>query len=91
MVSERLQDLGSRRIDDMNATGIHMQILSLTSPGVQIFDAPTGVALARAANDELAAAIAAHPTRFAGLAAIAPQDPAAAAARSSSAACGRSA
>ncbi len=80
LVSERLQDLGTRRIDDMNATGIHLQILSVTSPGVQIFDAATGVALARAANDELAAAIAAHPTRFAGLAAIAPQDPGAAAA-----------
>jgi predicted TIM-barrel fold metal-dependent hydrolase len=79
-VSERLQDLGARRIDDMDATGIHMQILSITSPGVQIFDAPTGTALARAANDELAAAIAANPTRFAGLAAIAPQNPAAAAA-----------
>ena len=34
---------------------------------MQIFDAPTGVALARATNDELAAAIAAHPTRYAGL------------------------
>ena len=78
-VSERLQDLGARRIDDMNATGIHMQILSITSPGVQIFPASTGTALARAANDELAAAIAAHPTRFAGLATIAPQDPAGAA------------
>ena len=71
--------MGSRRIDDMNATGIHMQILSLTSPGVQIFDAATGTALARATNDELAAAIAAYPTRYAGLAAIAPQNPAAAA------------
>ena len=72
-VSERLQDLGARRIGDMDATGIDLQILSLTSPGVQIFDAATGTALARAINDELAAAIAAHPTRFAGLAAIAPQ------------------
>ena len=74
-----MQDLGARRIADMDATGIALQILSLTSPGVQIFDAATGTALARAANDELAAAIAAHPTRYAGLAAIAPQDPAAAA------------
>jgi 2,3-dihydroxybenzoate decarboxylase len=73
-VSERLQDLGARRVDDMNATGVHMQVLSLTSPGVQIFDAATGTALARAINDELTAAIAAHPTRFAGLAAIAPQN-----------------
>ena len=79
LVSERLQDLGARRIADMDATGIDVQILSITSPGVQIFDAATGVALARAANDELAAAIAAYPTRYAGLAAIAPQKPAAAA------------
>jgi 2,3-dihydroxybenzoate decarboxylase len=78
-VSARLEDLGQRRIDDMDATGIAVQILSLTSPGVQIFDADTAVGLARSANDELAAAIAAHPTRYAGLAAIAPQNPAAAA------------
>jgi 2,3-dihydroxybenzoate decarboxylase len=79
-VSERLQDLGARRIDDMNATGIDLQILSVTSPGVQIFDAATGTALARATNDELAAAIAANPMRFAGLATIAPQNPKGAAA-----------
>ena len=78
-VAERLEDLGERRLADMDATGIAMQVLSLTSPGVQIFDAPTAVSLARAANDELAAAIAAHPTRYAGLAAISPQNPAAAA------------
>jgi 2,3-dihydroxybenzoate decarboxylase len=78
-VAERLQDLGARRIGDMDSTGIDFQILSLTSPGVQIFDAATGTALARATNDELAAAIAANPTRFAGLAAVAPQNPAAAA------------
>jgi 2,3-dihydroxybenzoate decarboxylase len=78
-VAARLEDLGQRRIDDMDATGVAMQILSITSPGVQIFDAVEGTALARAANDELAAAIAAHPTRYAGLAAIAPQDPQAAA------------
>jgi 2,3-dihydroxybenzoate decarboxylase len=73
------EDLGQPRIDDMDATGVAMQILSITSPGVQIFDAAEGTALARAANDELAAAVAAHPTRYAGLAAIAPQDPQAAA------------
>lgn len=78
-VSARLEDLGKRRIADMDSCGIDLQILSLTSPGVQIFDAATGTALARAANNELAEAIAAHPTRYAGLAAIAPQDPAGAA------------
>jgi len=63
----------------MDATGIDLQILSLTCPGVQIFDAATACALARSSNDLLAEAIRRHPTRFAGLAAIAPQDPAEAA------------
>ena len=33
-VAARLVDLGELRIADMDATGIAMQILSLTSPGV---------------------------------------------------------
>ena len=75
----RIQDLDAQRIADMDATGIDLQILSLTCPGVQIFDAATACALARSSNDLLAEAIRRHPTRFAGLAAIAPQDPAEAA------------
>jgi 2,3-dihydroxybenzoate decarboxylase len=41
-IIERLQDLGERRLGDMDASGIDRQILSLTSPGVQVFDADTG-------------------------------------------------
>jgi 2,3-dihydroxybenzoate decarboxylase len=78
-IIDRLQNLGAERIADMDASGIDMQVLSLTSPGVQVFDAATANALARDSNDELAAAIARHPTRFVGLAAAAPQDPPAAA------------
>jgi 5-carboxyvanillate decarboxylase len=78
-VLQRIQNLGQQRIADMDATGIDMQILSLSCPGVQIFDAPTATALAHSSNDFLAAAIRKYPTRFAGLAAVAPQDPAAAA------------
>jgi 5-carboxyvanillate decarboxylase len=78
-LAERIQDLGERRLHDMDATGIAMQILSLTAPGVQVFDAPEATALARSFNDQLADAISKHPDRFAGLAAIAPQDPAGAA------------
>jgi 2,3-dihydroxybenzoate decarboxylase len=63
----------------MDSTGIAMQVLGLTAPGVQIFDAGTAVGLASAANDELAEAIARHPDRYTGLAAIAPHDPVAAA------------
>ena len=78
-IVERLQNLGAERIADMDASGIDMQVLSLTSPGVQVFDAATATALAAASNDELAAAIKKYPTRYVGLAAAAPQDPQAAA------------
>ena len=75
----RLSDIGEGRIRDMDATGIDMQILSLTSPGVQVFDKATANALATSSNDEVAEAIRKHPARFAGLVAAAPQDPQAAA------------
>ena len=78
-VVERLQDLGDRRIADMDATGISRQIVSLTAPGIQVFDADTAVELATTYNDQLADAVRAHPDRYTALAAIAPQNPAAAA------------
>ena len=76
---ERVQDLGARRLADMDAAGIDMQLLLLTSPGVQVFDAAIATALAISTNDQLAETIRKHPTRFAGLAAVAPQAPQAAA------------
>jgi 2,3-dihydroxybenzoate decarboxylase len=74
-IIQKLQQLDERRVADMDATGIDRQVLSLTGPGVQIFDAATAVSVARSSNDHLAAAIAKHPTRFVGLAAVAPQAP----------------
>ena len=79
-VVERLQDLGERRIADMDATGIGRQLISLTAPGLQVFDKDTAAGLATEYNDQLAEAVAAHPDRFSALAAISPQRPAAAAA-----------
>jgi 2,3-dihydroxybenzoate decarboxylase len=75
-LAERIQDLGPRRIADMDATGIARQLLLLTSPGVQVFDPATGSAIARDTNDVLSENIRRHPDRYAGLAAIAPHDPA---------------
>ena len=75
-VMSRMTDLGELRLKDMDESGIGKQILSLTSPGVQIFDAATGTALAQVSNDYLASAIQKYPDRFHGLAAIALQDPA---------------
>lgn len=74
-IRAKLIDLDARRIADMDATGVDVQILSLTSPGVNVLDAAEARALSVSANDELAEAIARHPTRFAGLAVFAPQDP----------------
>jgi len=62
-IASRLQDIGEQRIRDMDSTGIARQILSLTNPGVQIFDAATGAALAISCNDQLAEAIGKHPDR----------------------------
>jgi 2,3-dihydroxybenzoate decarboxylase len=72
----RIQDLGSQRIADMDATGIAKQLVFLSSPGVQVFDAATAASLSVRFNDELAEKIRANPSRFAGLAAIAPHAPA---------------
>lgn len=68
-------DVGAGRLDAMDRFGIDMQLLLLTAPGVQVFDAGTATALAADSNDQLAAAIAANPERLAGLAAVAPQSP----------------
>jgi 5-carboxyvanillate decarboxylase len=71
-----LLDLDAGRLQGMDAAGIDVQILSLVSPGVQVFDPTTAVAIMRDVNDRMAAAIQAHPTRFGGLATVAPQAPA---------------
>ena len=79
-VLDRLQDLGGDRLADMDAAGIDRQIVSLTAPGTQVLPAADGTAMAILANDQLAEACRNHPDRLSGLTAIAPQDPAAAAA-----------
>jgi len=76
---DQLTDIGEKRLHDMDISGIDKMVLSLTAPGVQVFDAATANALAISTNDQLAEAIRKHPDRFAGLAAVAPQDPKAAA------------
>ena len=75
LLFERIQDIGARRLADMDAAGIDMQLLMLTAPGVQVFDPATATALAASTNDTLAQAIRDHPARYAGLAAIAPNAP----------------
>lgn len=72
--ARRIQTLGEERLADMDGSGIDMQVLSLSAPGVQVFEAKQASALARSANDQLAEGIAAHPDRYVGLAAFSPLD-----------------
>ncbi len=73
-LQEQLQEIGEKRIARMDELGIDKQLLLLTAPGVQVLDPDEGTALARLANDRLAAACRRYPDRFAGLTAFAPQD-----------------
>ncbi len=74
-VTERLVEFGEPRLQEMDENGIDMQLLSLTTPGVQVFDADTGTALARETNDFLVETVNNNPARYAGLATVAPQAP----------------
>jgi gamma-resorcylate decarboxylase len=80
-IEGKLVDLYDRRLAEMDASGIECAVLSLNANGIQeIPDAAKAVALAREANDDLAAIVAKRPDRFVALAALPMQDPAAAAA-----------
>ena len=49
-ISAELLDIGETRIRHMDAAGIDVQVLSLTMPGVQAFDATDAPAVARDAG-----------------------------------------
>lgn len=70
LVVDRLRDLGAKRLTEMDAAGIDMQVLSLSAPGVEQMEPADAVSMARDTNDYLADAVKKHPTRFAGFAAV---------------------
>jgi uncharacterized protein len=78
-ILEQLGEVGERRLAEMDAAGIDMQVLSINAPGTEQLDAAGAVILARGANDFLAAAVKRHPARFAGLATLPTAAPEAAA------------
>ena len=78
---EDILDLDDRRIGHMDRAGIELSILSLNAPAIQsILSTDDAIETARKANDTVAAAIARHPDRYLGFAALPMQDPDAAAA-----------
>jgi uncharacterized protein len=73
VIDERLADLGEKRLALMDETGVDVQVLSLTTPGLNNLG-DHGVDLARRVNDLLAKTVAANPTRFEALAVLASGD-----------------
>lgn len=79
-IMRRLADFDHDRLSAMDTHGIERSILSLTAPGVQVLTDPTAaVRAASRANDFLAEQVGRRPDRYAGFAAVALQDPPAAA------------
>jgi predicted TIM-barrel fold metal-dependent hydrolase len=78
-LGEKLGDIGEQRLRDMDDAGVDVQVLSVTTPGVQNLAAADAPGVAREANDTIAAAVSEHPDRFEGFATLPTPDPAAAA------------
>ncbi len=78
-IGDQLRDLGQARLAGMDASGIDFQVISHVAPAAQGMAGADGLTRAREANDQLAAAVAAHPDRFGGFATLPTADPAAAA------------
>ena len=79
-MADLLQETDEVRLADMDASGIGVAVLSLAAPCIQDEVEPAqAVRRAAGANEALAQVVAAHPDRYAGLAALPMQDPAAAA------------
>jgi predicted TIM-barrel fold metal-dependent hydrolase len=76
---ERLADLSTLRLREMDEAGIDLQVISHAAPAAQKCQPDLAVELARRANDVLQEAILIHPRRFAGFAALPTPDPMAAA------------
>jgi predicted TIM-barrel fold metal-dependent hydrolase len=69
-IKSRLYDFAGIRIEEMDAAGIDMQVLSHQSPGSQRLSDEVAVEACRNVNDALATVIREAPDRFAGFAMI---------------------
>ncbi|MCB2065349.1 MAG: amidohydrolase [Erythrobacter sp.] len=70
-----LLDAEGERMRQMDQYGVDMHLLTLTAPGVQMFDADTATDLAALSNDRMAEICQRHPRRFVGLGSFAPHSP----------------
>lgn len=78
-IQTMLDNMSTRLIEDMDAGGVDIAVLSENNPAAHNLDPETSVAMAKASNDFLHETIKANPTRFKGFAALPLPDPKAAA------------
>lgn len=71
----RLLGVGESRLEDMDDAGVTTQVLSISAPGCEQFEASTGMRLAKEVNDEISEVVERSDGRFVGLASLAPQNP----------------
>lgn len=74
-IDRRLREVGDERLARMDAAGVDLQVLSITTPGTQSLSPAEAVPLARDANDFLADAVRRRPDRFAAFATLPTPDP----------------
>ena len=79
ILDKRLADLSDDRIAQMDASGVDVQVLSLTTPGTQVLEAKDAVAIATRANNLIAETVRRRPDRYEGFATLPTPDPEAAA------------
>ncbi|MBP2471685.1 putative TIM-barrel fold metal-dependent hydrolase [Crossiella equi] len=77
-VRSDLLDVGDQRVAAMDASGVDLQILSLTPPGTHCLPPKEAIALSREANDRATEAVARHPTRLRAMTTLPMTDPEAA-------------
>lgn len=74
-LGRRLAELNGERLAAMEETGLDVQVLSLTTPGVQNLAPTDAVALQAASNDLLADTVRTNPDRLQGFATLATPAP----------------
>ena len=74
--TRQILDLDDERLKHMDKSGIEFAVLSLKTPDVQsILDAGEAMDVAKKGNERMAEAVAKHPDRYAGFAALPMHDP----------------
>lgn len=80
VLTRKMQDFASIRLDEMDEANIDVQVLSHVPPGFQQLNSTAAPEMARRVNDRLYQVIQSHPDRFSGFASLPTMNPIAAAA-----------